>query len=420
MKIIDKIVQSWSTIFKSIKTDNKKQLAELERLEKQIEDLQASELKAKSDQAPVTNRMMLKFRLIGIFAIFIAYVSYQSLNILYLILAAFIVSIAIEAIIEFLQKTLRHRGIAILLSYLFLVVLVLAGMFFIVPFLLSQLSQMLTIFTANIAHIQQVFQTTPLRDLILQTHWLPDSGKETVLTRISDPKVLADVQLKLQDNMAQLINIGTNYARNIGGLAVTFVGSFFSFMLQTSIVLTLSVLFSLQKSSVMKFISGLRGEKQYKFVYMKLERIYKKLGIWLKSQLLLCIFIGLMVYLGLRIISWCGMDIPQKWSIALIAGMLELIPYMWPIFSWALAMIVATIHFALPGALVVLIMFLLVQWIENNILIPILMNKTLGVNPIVIFISMIIGGLVMGIVGVLLAVPISVIITMMFDKTFDE
>ena len=83
-------------------------------------------------------------------------------------------------------------------------------------------------------------------------------------------------------------------------------------------------------------------------------------------------------------------------------------------------MIVATIHFALPGALVVLIMFLLVQWIENNILIPILMNKTLGVNPIVIFISMIIGGLVMGIVGVLLAVPISVIITMMFDKTFDE
>ncbi|MEI7563597.1 MAG: AI-2E family transporter [bacterium] len=83
-------------------------------------------------------------------------------------------------------------------------------------------------------------------------------------------------------------------------------------------------------------------------------------------------------------------------------------------------MIVATIHFALPGALVVLIMFLVVQWIENNILIPILMNKTLGVNPIVIFISMIIGGLVMGIVGVLLAVPISVIITMVFDKTFDE
>ncbi|MEI8092310.1 MAG: hypothetical protein WCG98_09380 [bacterium] len=63
-------------------------------------------------------------------------------------------------------------------------------------------------------------------------------------------------------------------------------------MTQTSIVLTLAVLFSVQRTSVMKFISGLRGEKKYKFAYMKLERIYKKLGIWLKSQLLLCLFIG--------------------------------------------------------------------------------------------------------------------------------
>jgi predicted PurR-regulated permease PerM len=83
-------------------------------------------------------------------------------------------------------------------------------------------------------------------------------------------------------------------------------------------------------------------------------------------------------------------------------------------------MLVAAIHFGPTGALIVGVMVFIIQWVENNILIPILMNKTLGVNPIVIFISMIIGGLVMGVVGVLLAVPISVIITMIFDKTFDE
>jgi hypothetical protein len=55
--------------------------------------------------------------------------------------------------------------------------------------------------------------------------------------------------LKIQENMAQLINIGTNYAKDLWGLAVSFVGNFFSFVTQTSIVLTLSVLFSLQKSS---------------------------------------------------------------------------------------------------------------------------------------------------------------------------
>jgi len=49
-----------------------------------------------------------------------------------------------------------------------------------------------------------------------------------------------------------------------------------------------------------------------------------------------------------------------------------------------------------------------------------LMNKTLGVNPVVIFISMIIGWLIMGILWVLLAVPIAVIITLLLEKTFDE
>ncbi len=127
-----------------------------------------------------------------------------------------------------------------------------------------------------------------------------------------------------------------------------------------------------------------------------------------------------MMFLGLRILSWCGMDIPQKGSLALIAGITELIPYIGPIIGGSLAMLVAAIHFGPTGALIVGVMVFIIQWVENNILIPILMNKTLGVNPIVIFISMIIGGLVMGVVGVLLAVPISVIITMIFDKTFDE
>jgi predicted PurR-regulated permease PerM len=53
-------------------------------------------------------------------------------------------------------------------------------------------------------------------------------------------------------------------------------------------------------------------------------------------------------------------------------------------------MMVAFIHFGIYGALVVIGVVLLIQRLENNVLIPLLMNKTLGVNPVVIFISMII------------------------------
>ncbi|MEI7558132.1 MAG: hypothetical protein WCJ45_04880 [bacterium] len=63
---------------------------------------------------------------------------------------------------------------------------------------------------------------------------------------------------------------------------------------------------------------------------MKLERIYKKLGIRLKSQFLLCIFIGIMMYIALWILSFFGIDLPQRGALAGIAAMTELIPYIGP------------------------------------------------------------------------------------------
>jgi lipopolysaccharide/colanic/teichoic acid biosynthesis glycosyltransferase len=113
----------------SIKRDNKKQLAELERLEKLEKQIAEFKKEEKTQPAPtqfgLTSRMSLKFRLIGLFTIFIAYFAYQSLSILFLILTAFIISIAIEGIIEFFQRRIGYRGIAILLAYALLIVIIL-------------------------------------------------------------------------------------------------------------------------------------------------------------------------------------------------------------------------------------------------------------------------------------------------------
>jgi len=74
---------------------------------------------------------------------------------------------------------------------------------------------------------------------------------------MGDPTRGNTIQTKLQENVAQMVNMGTTYAREIGNFAVNFVGSFMNFITQLSIVLTLSVLFSAQKKSVMKFIASL-------------------------------------------------------------------------------------------------------------------------------------------------------------------
>lgn len=424
MTIFHKIAKWWADFLKSIKSDNTKQVLELERLEKQIVELQEKEKAVEKAQTSwgriLTNRTSLKFWLIGIVAMFLAYFIFKTIDILFLILTAFIVALAIEGVIEFFERKLRHRGMAIVLAYLWVIILVLAWLVFVIPFLLSQLSQMLGMVTNNIAGIQTVLQTQSISDIVASSHRIPGAAKDILLKALADPTVVAGVQTKLQANVSQLMNLGTTYAKDIGNLAINFLGSFVNFLTQTSIVLTLAVLFSIQKTSVMKFISGLRGPQKYKFAYMKLERIYKKLWIWLKSQLMLCVFIGVTVWLSLLLLSVFGMNIPQKWSLALIAGITEMIPYIWPLLGGFVACVVAFIHFGRWGVIIVWAIFIVIQRLENNVLIPVLMNRTLGVNPVVIFISMIIGWLIIGVLWVLLAVPISVIITLLLEKTFDE
>ncbi len=256
MTFIHKIIRGGSDFLKSIKTDNRKQLLELEKLEKKLDDQQKQE---KKSAAPfmVTNRMFIKFWGFGVLIIFIGLFVYQSLSIIYLIFMAYIVSLAMEAIISFLQKKLKYRGIAIALSYLLAVVFFLGAMVFIIPFMLNQFSDMLTIIIAKISTFQDILATKSLVGVIQDSNRIPRGLKQALLDSFSNPAVVSGIQSQLQQNISQVVNMGTSYARNIGNVAVSVLGSFVTFITQTSIVLTLSVLFSIQKDSVMKFIAGL-------------------------------------------------------------------------------------------------------------------------------------------------------------------
>ena len=173
MAFIHKIIKGGSDFFKSIKSDNKKQLLELEKLEQKIEEQQKQEKKSVTVPFVFTNRMFVKFWAFGLIVIFIGLFVYKSLSIIYLIFMAYIISLAMEAIIDFLQARLKYRGIAIILAYLFIIIVILGSMVFIIPFILSQLSAVITIFIGNIAHFQNILATKSLVGIIQDSHWIP-------------------------------------------------------------------------------------------------------------------------------------------------------------------------------------------------------------------------------------------------------
>ena len=100
----------------------------------------------------------------------------------------------------------------------------------------------------------------------------------------------------------------------------------FSTIVQIALVLTLSVLFSVEKDSVINFLSRLSGTRSSS-TYVKLQRLYAKLGFRLKGQLIVCAYIALMVFILLNVVALFGIRIPSTGSLALIAGMTNIFPY---------------------------------------------------------------------------------------------
>lgn len=420
MKIIKDIVKHWTSLFKTFKPENKEQLEEINRLEEQIQALKDSEKSTKEKKEfSLRNRDFLKFRGFGMIMVFLWYILFQSLDILYLILAAYIVSIAVEAVIDIFERMKLPRWRSISLTYFLLIIFLLSWFVLIAPFILNQTSELINILIVKINNLQNAIQTRWLIE-VLKSSWLLSKYLQTeVFHNFSDPTMVNQLQAQIQDSIAQLSSMRANYAQIIGNFAVNFVTGFMTTLAKWGIVVTLSILFSIEKISVMKFIATLWGEKKYKIIYIKLEKIYKKLWIWLKSRLLLSLYIWVAMYVALWIASLFGMNIDNKLSLALILWLLDIVPYIWPFVWWIPAVLAGGMWFGVIWIVVIAWIVFLINTIEANILIPVIMNKSLGINTVVIFISMILWGLIMWFMWILLAVPIAAIITLLFEKDFE-
>lgn len=126
-----------------------------------------------------------------------------------------------------------------------------------------------------------------------------------------------------------------------------------------------------------------------------------KVGGWLRGQLLLCLVIGVAAGLIYYI-----MDVRFWFLLAILAGVMELIPILGPWVGAIPAVMVAMVD-SWEKALIVAIALAFLQLAENTILVPRIMKGTIGLSPLTVFIAVLAGGVYMGVLGALLAIPIA-------------
>ncbi|MEX2053985.1 MAG: AI-2E family transporter [Candidatus Colwellbacteria bacterium] len=175
-------------------------------------------------------------------------------------------------------------------------------------------------------------------------------------------------------------------------------------------VIVLSFYLTVSRDGVSKFLVAIFPDVLEKRTLDLYTRTKQRIAKWFQAQLFLSLVVGTLAFVGLSLLG-----VKYALVLGIIAGILELIPVVGPIFAGALAVMVA-----LTGSwdlgLYTLLLFLGIQQLENNVLVPLVMRRQTGVHPVMILVSILGGAQIAGLVGVLLAVPTAVFLQEMVEE----
>ena len=170
------------------------------------------------------------------------------------------------------------------------------------------------------------------------------------------------------------------------------------------LIIVISFYLSVEEKGIENFLK-IAIPKEYEGYAIDLwERSRRKIGFWLQGQLLLGVLIGILVFLGLTIVG-----VKYALLLALLAGILEIIPVFGPIIAAIPAIGVGFLGSPMLG-LSTLILFVIVQQFENHLIYPLVIRKTIGIPPILVILSLFIGSTLAGFFGILLAVPVATVL----------
>jgi len=217
------------------------------------------------------------------------------------------------------------------------------------------------------------------------------------------PRLVETVQQTVENYSARY-NLNISNFQNISQYSDRVVSvsiGFFSNLLAVFSLLLLSIYISLDWDNIKKFLHKVIPNGQGRLFDKIIFDLEVGIGSWVKGQLFLMFFIGVLSTLVLYIIGN-----PFYAPLGLISGVLEAVPILGPLVSAVLAVIVSYAYGGQNMAILTLISFIAIQQLENNFLVPKVMEKVSGFSPVLILLAFLLFSSFLGVIGAVLAVPI--------------
>ncbi len=320
----------------------------------------------------VSTLTFVKVVLIGISAWFLWFIR----DIVAMLFVALLLAALIDPLADWFARNKVPRAVAVVIVYLALGLVASIVTVLIVPVIIDQ--------------VTQLFGSGPFATVL----------QEGVLK----VRTLFDVQNFLASLLSGQSTSVTSVFSQVAGFLSGFVALF--------VVLVLAFYMIVEEDAARKLFRSFAPVEYQPFIAQMIAKMQTKIGAWLRGQLLLGLIVGVCLFVGLVILN-----VKYALLLAVLAGLFEIIPYVGPTLSLIPAVIIGFVQSPVKG-LAVLILYLVVQQLENHILVPKIMQKVTGLNPIVSIVALMVGVKLAGLVGAILSIPVATMVAVVLEDLF--
>ncbi len=290
------------------------------------------------------------------------------------IFLAIVISSGLSPLVDWLEKKGLPRVLGTLLAYLFVLIIIGLIIYAVLPVALVELDNLLS----NVVQLTgDIFRFSSTEDFI--------SNFNNTFRQISRNFFSGDFSfLTLASNV-------------FGGLTLVIA------------VLIISFYLSISKNGVEWFLRAILPE-DYEDKAIAIARVAKKkIGYWLRTQIILSFLIGLIASIGLWFLG-----VRHAFILGLVAAVFEIVPFVGPVFAGSVAVLVA-LSDSVVLAIYTIALFVVIQQIEGNAIVPLVMNRAVGLHPVVVMAALMMGYQLLGFIGIIIAVPVAVILQEILD-----
>lgn len=308
-------------------------------------------------------------------------------NILLVFFISLVLASAINPWVDWFQRKKIPRGLSVIFIYSVAIGAIASVVYLLIPPIFEQIQELSSSFPRIVENISSGFFS--LQDFMTQ-HGVYEQIKN----------YFGDLSANLE---ASAGNIFTRVSGVLGGI------------FSVALVMVVTFYMSVEENAMKKIVWSLAPERHQVYIMHLVNRMQRKVGLWLRGQLILSLIIFGLTYIGLLILG-----VEYALVLALVAGLAEFVPYLGPIIASIPALFLAFTQDGFMFTLFVGALYYIIQLVENHIVVPKLMQRVVGLNPVIIIAVLLIGFQIAGVAGAILAIPVATAAHVFIKDIFDQ